>query len=519
MTPSDFADSTGPADARLVVRTAAGSVRGRQEAGLTVFRGIPFAAPPLGDARFQAPRPPVPWSGVRDAYAFGPPPPQQADFSGLFDVPGAASGDDWLTANVWTPDPDTAARRPVMVWIYGGAFKIGQADSPGYDAQHIARDGDVVVVSLNYRIGIEGFTHIEGAPANRGLLDQVAALEWVRENIAGFGGDPDQVTIFGESAGAGSVAALLAMPSARGLFRRAIAQSASGGYYSTGLARDIGQTIAAQIGLHATVADLASVDPRKLPEAAAALGPATPGAHRWGQLTPFVALTPFAPEVDGEVLPETPFAALAAGKARDIELIAGHNAREYRLFLLLAGMLGKVSEEQATAVLRLLAPGGENGELAYRAAYPEAGPDELFERAASDWLFRMPSLRLAQAQAQAGGKAHLYELTWPAPAKGGVFGACHGLDVPLLFGTFDADFGSVLFGGEEVPQEAKELSTWLRAAWTRFARTGDPGWPAYDGQQRLAQVLGGTPEVKQYPEEASRALWAEWEFAPLPLLH
>ncbi|MDX3530413.1 carboxylesterase family protein [Streptomyces sp. ID05-39B] len=505
------------ADAEPVVRTAAGAVRGRREDGLDVFRGIPFAAPPVGQARFQAPLPPQQWEGVRDAHAFGPPPPQEPGIQGPTGALDGPTGDDWLTVNVWTPDPAPAEARPVMVWIYGGAYKLGHAGSPGYDARHIARAGDLVVVSFNYRVGIEGFARMEGAPANRGLLDQVAALEWVRDNIAEFGGDPGRVTVFGESAGAGSVAALLAMPAARGLFGRAIAQSVPGTYFSDELARDLAAAIAAEAGLRPTAADLATVDPRALTEAGTALA-AKMGERvdRWGQVAPTV--TPFSPVVDGEVLPVTPWQALAAGAGRDVELIVGHNAQEYRLFVALAGLLGEVTEEQATSVLRLFGPGGgEAGERAYREACPDAGPGELFERVQSDWLFRMPSLHLAEAQVAGGGRAHVYELTWPAPGMGGALGACHGLDIPLLFGTYDADLGNLLFAGAEVTEEARTLSARMRASWTAFARTGEPGWPAYDTGKRLVQILDAEPQVRPYPDETARLLWEGHDFPPLPL--
>jgi para-nitrobenzyl esterase len=504
------ADEPGP-----VVRTAAGAVRGRREDGLAVFRGIPFAEPPVGQARFRAPRPARAWDGTREAYAFGPPPPQEAGLQGRTGFLDRSLGDDWLTVNVWTPDPDPAARRPVMVWIYGGAYKLGHAGSPGYDARHIARDGDLVVVTFNYRVGIEGFARIEGAPANRGLLDQVAALEWVRDNIEAFGGDPEQVTVFGESAGAGSVAALLAMPSAAGLFRRAIAQSVPGTYFSDELARDLATALAAEAGLRPTAADLSTVDPRQLTDAGQALSAKMlQYQDRWGQVAPTV--TPFSPVVDGEVLPTTPWRALAAGAGRDIELITGHNREEYQLFLVLGGMLGKITDEQVTGALRLFAP-GPDGEAAYRAAFPDATPDELYERIQSDWLFRMPSLHLAEAQVSGGGRAYAYELTWPAPGSGGVLRACHGLDIPLVFGTFAADLGTLLFAGAEPGPEAEALSSRFRRSWTTFARTGDPGWPAYDTERRLVQVLDAEPTVTAYPEEASRRIWEGYEFPPLPL--
>ncbi|MEU1046033.1 carboxylesterase family protein [Streptomyces sp. NPDC005897] len=505
----------GPAESvEPVVRTSSGAVRGRTEDGLAVFRGIPFAQPPVGDGRFAAPRRPRPWDGIRDAYAFGPPPPQDLGAAGTAGSPDVPGGEDWLTVNVWTPAPDPAAHRPVMVWIHGGAYKMGHSGNPAYDARRIAADGDLVVVTLNYRLGMEGFAHIEGAPANRGLLDQVAALVWVQENIAAFGGDPDQVTIFGESAGAGSVAALLAMPRAAGLFRRAVAQSVPGTFFSTALAADIGTALAAELGLRPTVEDLADLTPDQLVKAGQALAPKMPGqVARWGQAAP--TITPYAPVVDGEFLPVTPWQALASGAARDVELIAGHNRDENRLFTLMAGKLGEIGEDRASAALRLYAPGGE---AAYRAAFPVASANDLYEHVQTDWLFAMPSLHLAEAHLAGGGRAHVYELTWPAPAFGGDLGACHALDIPLLFGTFRADLALLQFGDAEPSQEALALSSGFRAAWTAFARTGDPGWPAYDTRQRLVRVLDTESTVAPYPEETSRRLWEGYEFAPLPLV-
>ena len=198
------------------VRLDSGSVRGRTEDGLAVFRGMPFARPPVGELRLAAPMPVDPWEGVRETVAFGPPPPQ----SRVMGAPAAQDTDgDWLTVNVWSPDLG-AARLPVMVWIHGGGYVYGWSGDPLFDGATLARDG-VVVVTFNYRLGAEGFGHFPGAPANRGLLDQVAALRWVQDNIAAFGGDPGRVTVFGESSGAGCIAALMAMPRAAGLFRRA----------------------------------------------------------------------------------------------------------------------------------------------------------------------------------------------------------------------------------------------------------------------------------------------------------
>ncbi|WP_019927853.1 carboxylesterase/lipase family protein [Nocardia sp. BMG111209] len=496
------------------VRTTAGTVRGRREDDLVVFRGIPFAQPPVGELRFAAPRPARRWDGVREAFAFGPPPPQDIVVPGRTGgLSGVATGDDWLTVNVWTPQPDPAAHRPVLVWIYGGAYKLGFAGSPGYDAQHLTRAGDHVVVSFNYRVGMEGFAHFAGAPANRGLLDQVAALEWVRDNITAFGGDPDRVTVFGESAGAGSLAALLAMPRAKNLFRQAILQSPPGTFHSDDLGRDIGAALAAGRGLRATADDLATVDPHELVGAAAGLT-ADLGwdRTRWGAVAD--TITPYSPVVDGDVLPTDPWTALSAGSARDVRIILGHNRNESRLFLFLGGALPGIDDTRADAALRTFGPGADP-EQTYRAAHPDAAPEQLLEYVHSDWLFRMPALHLIQAQRSAGGTAYGYEIAWPAPGNAAL-GACHGLDGPLVFGTLTAHLGPLLFGPEP-SAETRTQSARIQRAWTDFAATGDPGWPAYD-TRGLFRVFDTEPTVTPYPEAASEKLWATHKFAALPLL-
>ncbi|MFG2873559.1 carboxylesterase/lipase family protein [Streptomyces sp. NPDC048337] len=502
-------DPSGP---QPEVRVAAGVLRGCREAGVAVFRGIPFAEPPVGALRFAAPRPARGWDGVREAVSYGPPPPQGGHF-GMDELAKDAVGDDWLTVNVWSPEPGPGAGLPVMVWIQGGAYTIGMSGLPEYDGGRLAREG-VVVVTFNYRVGLEGFGQFEGAPANRGLLDQIAALEWVRDNIRAFGGDPDRVTVFGQSAGAGSVAALLAVPRAAGLFGRAVAQSAQGTFFSPELAADIAAACAAELGLKPTVADLSAVDPVRLSAAGDAVGAAMGRwAERWGRVAH--RSIPFSPVVDGDVLPVTPWQALADGAGRDIDLLVGHTRDEQRLLTALDGLLGQVTGEQAAAALDVFAP-GLDGVRRYLDAFPGAGPDELYELVHSDWLFRMPSLHLAQAQTAAGGRAHVYELTWPAPGMGGVLGACHGLDVPLVFGNLDRGQPALLIGEEPSP-EAEALSARMRTAWTAFAAYGDPGWPAYDTERRLVQLFADRPAVTAYPEESSRLIWQDHGFPVLPL--
>jgi para-nitrobenzyl esterase len=499
------------AGARPEVRVVAGTVRGSTETGVAVFRGIPFAEPPVGALRFAAPRSVPGWDGVRDAVAYGPPPPQAGAFG--MDALAKDAADDWLTINVWSPEPGPGAGLPVMVWIQGGAYAIGMSSLPEYDGARLAREGGVVVVTFNYRVGVEGFAQIEGAPANRGLLDQVAALRWVRDNIRAFGGDPGLVTVFGESAGGGSVAALLAMPRAAGLFGRAVAQSVPGTFFTPELAADIAAAFAAELGLRPTVADLSAVAPARLATAGDAVtAKIGQWARPWGQAAR--RSIPFAPVVDGDVLPRTPWQALADGAGRDIDLLAGHTRDEQRLFTAIEGLLGEVTPEQAATALEAFAP-GPDGARRYRDSFPAAGPDELYELVNSDWLFRMPSLHLAHAQAAAGGRAHLFELTWPAPGMGGAFGACHGLDVPLVFGNLSSGRPAVLIGAAP---EAEELSAGIRAAWTAFATHGDPGWPAYDTGRRLTQLFDIPSAVTAYPEETSRLIWQDHTFSALPLL-
>ncbi|MDX3537333.1 carboxylesterase family protein [Streptomyces sp. MB09-01] len=496
------------------VRVTAGTLRGAREEGVAVFRGIPFAEPPVGPLRFAAPRPVRGWDGVRPAVSYGPPPPQGGHF-GMDALARAAVGDDWLTVNVWSPEPGPGAGLPVLVWIQGGAYSIGMSGLPEYDGGRLARDGGVVVVTFNYRVGLEGFGQIEGAPANRGLLDQIAALEWVRDNIRAFGGDPGRVTVFGQSAGGGSVAALLAMPRAAGLFGRAVAQSVQGTFFSPELAADIAAACAAELGLRPTSADLAGVDPARLPAAGDAVGAKTDRwADRWGPVAH--RAIPFSPVVDGDILPVTPWQALAEGAGRGIELLVGHTRDETRLLTALDGLLGQVTAEQAQTALHVFGP-GQDAAHRYREAFPAAGPDELYELVGSDWLFRMPSLHLAQAQTAGGGRAHVYELTWSAPGMGGALGACHGLDVPLVFGNLDRGQPAVLIGESPFP-EAEELSARMRGAWTAFAAHGDPGWPAYDTGQRLVQLFDTRPALAAYPEEASRLIWQDHAFPALPLL-
>ncbi|WP_225730031.1 MULTISPECIES: carboxylesterase/lipase family protein [unclassified Nocardia] len=468
----------------IEIRTVAGIVRGRRENTVAVFRGIPYARPPFGARRFAAPAPVLPWDGVRDALEFGPPVPQ-AD---------SVSGGNCLTVNVWSPEPG-AAGLPVLVWIHGGRYLEGTSSNPHCDGATLAASG-AVLVSMNYRTGVEGFAHIAGAPDNRGILDQAAALRWVRDNIAAFGGDPGNVTVFGQSAGAGCIAALLAMPMVAGLFRRAIVQSLPGTYFSPRLAASISAAIAARLGVRATVAELARIPPGPLIAATHAILDRMPEfVDSWGPmaLTP----TPFSPVVDGEVLPRAPWRALAEGAAHDVDLLIGHTRDEYRLFV------GEPTDERITTALQRMTPATGD----YRATYPEATPRQLYELVNADWLFRMPTLHLARA---AGGRARLYELRWSFHREQG---ASHSLDVLLVFGTLGAD--EVRAHPSALPNAAAEITGVahrMRTDWLTFAATGEPGWAPYDPETRITRVYDTEPTIGRYPEERSRRLWDAHRF-------
>ncbi|WP_316527588.1 carboxylesterase/lipase family protein [Kitasatospora brasiliensis] len=497
--------------AQPVVRTTEGLVRGRWEQrraqeppqgrGLAVFRGIRYARPPVGALRFAAPAEPEPWDGVREAAAFGPVVPQSGPMPAESTESAESSeGTDWLTLNVCTPDPGSAGL-PVLVWIHGGGFISGTSGDPLYDPTVLASAG-LVVVSVNYRVGAEGFMLLAGAPANRAFLDQLAALRWVRRNIARFGGDPARVTVAGQSAGAGSVAALLAMDAARGLFRRAVAHTVPGNHCTPALAAEVTAELAKLLGTAPTAAALAEVRPRRLAAAVTELGAALPEhLGRWGRLAQTGIAT--VPVVDGEVLPGSPWSAVTDG---GVDLLVGHTRDEFRLFSVLSGRHGGFSEEEARLALELFAPPGA-GPDAYRAALRGATPSELVEAVHSDALFRVPSLRLAEANAAAGGSSYLFELALPAPALGGVLGACHGLDVPLAFGTLGSPTGRQFLGDPPAP-EAVLVSTELRQAWVRFATTGDPGWPAFDPDRQLTRVLDARSETVRYPEQTASRIWA-----------
>ncbi|MBB4685572.1 carboxylesterase/lipase family protein [Amycolatopsis jiangsuensis] len=487
-----------------IVTTKYGDVRGRVSgSGVLTFQGIPYAAAPVGPNRFQPPQPPESWSAPRDATEYGPTAPQaevpeDGPFADL-SPRSVVSGDDYLNLNVWTAD--LGGRSPVMVFVHGGSFTSGSGSISGYDGTRFARDG-VVLVTINYRLGADGFLWFGDGIPNLGLLDQIAALTWVRDNISGFGGDPGNVTVFGESAGAMSVCSLLTMPTAEGLFHRAIAESGAGhSTISPATARLVGNRLAALLGVEPTREAIAEVAVPRLIAAQTQLAQeitAKPKTRLWGDVAR--NLMPFEPIVDGELLPGPPIERIAAGVGAQVEVLIGTNSEEARLFLIPTGAVDKITGlvVQAAAVRYGLPP--LRGAARYRANRPGATPGDLLSAIATDWYYWIPALRLAEAHPG----THVYEFAWRSPAFGDKLGACHALELPFVFDNLD-DRAFSPFIGENPPQQVADA---MHKAWIDFATSGDPGWPAYTAEHRVAMRFDTASAITVDDRADERALWS-----------
>ncbi len=491
-----------------VVKTRSGEVRGSVANGVYTFKGIPYAAPPFGVNRLRPPQPVVPWSGVRDALTFGPKAPQPPYPPGIeqFIPPELTSpGEDCLTLNIWSPDLGSAGL-PVMVWIAGGLFEYhGTGASPWYDGSRFARDG-IVCVTINYRVGAEGFLYLGAGNANRGLLDQIAALHWVRENIAAFGGDPGNVTIFGESAGGMSVGTLLAVPRAEGLFRHAISESGSAHHVTSAvIAQRITQYLAEKLGVAATREALAAVPLDRLLVAQEELKAEVdthPDPERWGEVT--VNLLPFEPVIDGEILPARPIDRIVAGASAGVDVMVGTNTEEWRLMLVPSGVIEHITNEALAGAVAAYGLPVETTLATYRSAQPNASPGDLLATIQGDWYWRIPTIRVAEAHAKNSSATYMYEFAWRSPAFDGRLGACHGVEIPFVFDTLGNGTESLL--GPNPPQRLADI---MHTAWVAFATSGDSGWPRYDLKRRATMHFDTTSEVVDDPRGAVRALWED----------
>jgi len=496
----------------LVVETEQGRVRGDHRRGAYRYRGIPYAAAPVGDRRFAPPAPAEGWAGIRAATGRFPVAPQPADgMSQLLGVgvPPVHSEAECLTLHVWTPAPD-GARRPVLVWLHGGAFVTGSGTIPWYDGANLTLR-DVVVVTVNYRLGILGFLHLAdlggeayAGSGNAGVLDQAAALGWVHDNIAAFGGDPHNVTIFGESAGGMSVGTQLALPASTGLFHRAIAQSgAASNISSADRATGIADKALEELGLdRSQLSRLRDVPVDALVAAQVKL------TASYG----LVNGLPFQPVHDGATLPLAPLDAVADGSARGIDLIAGSNRDEMRIFVAMTPALQAADDTVVLARLRRLAGDHADAVLAaYRRLLPGADASSLFEAIGTDAIFRIPAMRLAAEQA-GHGSARVYEFHFASTSMGGMMGATHALEVPFVFDNLDAPGAAFLTG--EPDEVMRALATTMADAWCAFARNGIPSatslpeWPTYDRPGRPTLVVDAESMIVDDPAGAVSDAWS-----------
>jgi para-nitrobenzyl esterase len=496
---------------RVIVRTSAGAVRGETVDGVHSFKGIPYAADPAGERRFLPPRPAPPWARVRDARAYGPTAPQPAAPPWRLDTGSAVpESESCLVLNVWTASQD--GTRPVLVWLHGGGFSTGSGSQPWYDGSALARRDDVVVVTLNHRLGLLGFLDLGSVAGplyedagHAGLLDLVAALTWVRDEIASFGGDPARVTIFGESGGGGKVLALLAMPAAAGLFSGAIVQS---GAFLDGpgergqepaVAADLAREVVERLGgveavLAAPVERLVGVQV------------AIEGRHRPGS----GGVMPFCPIVDGRVLPDHPLDALAAGASAEVPLVLGTNRHETTLFLWFGDEafredpLGWEPADDAVPA-RLAGYVGDRLErlvATYRELRPGITNRDLTIAISTDNL-RMSAVRLAEAKLEGGtAPVYVYRFDWESPLHGGALGATHALEIPFVFDTTERRAASRDGAGR------KALAASMSDAWVRFA-SGVAPWTPYTLDRRETMLFGTTSRIVADPDREERLAWLE----------
>ena len=477
------------------VSTEAGVLRGAGEGPVTVFRGIPFAAPPVGLLRFAPPTEVEPWDGVRAATEFGPSPMQNIDPLSMV-VPGAERyyytpssaqfSEDCLYLNVCTPAAD-GKKRPVMVWIHGSGFVTGSGSGEWFDGTNLVTKNDVVLVSINYRLGILGYLYLgdfDPSLSNPGLRDQATALRWVRRNIERFGGDPDNVTVFGQSAGGMAVASLMVSPLGVGLFDRAIVQSGNASsFVSKERAQSTTRAVidALQLGPGDEVEQLREVSTLRLFEVQRTL------ASR------------FFPTMDGNSLAIDPLAEVRGGNAANVPLLIGTTAEELKLFHLLGFPVPEDGFDLEGALRGFFggAPAGVAAEAAqlYRSSSP-GGAGQLWDLATSDAGFVLPARDLADAHAAAGRASYLFEFAIKSTAFGGIVGAAHEVDVPFVFDALHKPGVDGLLGTELVSDPAAQsLAAEVGAAWTTFARTGSPAsasigeWPRYEARDRATVIL------------------------------
>lgn len=492
---------------QTVVSTTYGKLQGYFDGRCLLFAGIPYAAPPTTERRFRPPEPPAPWTGIRDATHFGPIQPQSPSrFEKFYGPDPQRQSEDSLLLNVWTPAVD-GAPRPVFMFIHGGAFVSGSGSLPMYHGEAFAARHDLVAVTLNYRLAEAGslyLGHLDARYAtsgNTGLLDQMAALAWIRDNIAVFGGDPGNVTICGQSAGGHAVLALMTAPTAAGLFHRAISQS---------LARltplrnmDAALETSSRFLAHAKVRTVEELQKLSVDTLLATRG------HMMRTTPPWQ--TPWGTLVDNVVLPEQPLAAAAAGRLAAVPLLIGACREDYRPYPSL--LPPDVVPQDTAAVARLFDNLGIDGDRLVRAYGEWRGvitPTDLFVAAMGDYTFRQPAIKVAERHAPYQ-PTFMYDFLWASPVQHGAIGAGHTVDIPFALHTLWTPHTPYHLGDD--PSVA--LADQMHAAWSTFARTGRPAtaalpnWPPYNAGERATMAFDISPALLFDPESARRLYWAE----------
>ncbi|KKM89768.1 hypothetical protein LCGC14_1245360 [marine sediment metagenome] len=490
-----------------IVETTCGKVRGYGRRGVMKFKGIPYASPPVESLRFKPPSPVESWEGVRDTLEYSPISPQPS--SSLENMFGEARKQDeatCLTLNIWTQAIDDK-KRPVMFFIHGGAFLTGNGGS--LDGSRLVLRGDVVVVSINYRLGVLGFLYmpeIHDTTANIGLLDMVAALKWTIENISKFGGNPQDITIFGESAGASAVACLLAMPSAKGLFQKAILQSTAArkNRFTVESGKKIYESTIQKLGIKkGVIKALYKVPSEEIVKTQNTL-------ERVG-----VSKAMVGPVVDGIILPEHPLEAIRKGYAKDIKIFIGSNLDENKLWTMWNPKAFELTEEGLTKTVKKLMRAlkkNENKaeELLKVYRHSRKTPRDLEDAILTDYTFHISSIRIAEYQSQHQPNTFMYLFTWKSPLEGGKYGAMHILELPFVFGLMGDKAMGVY---PRRTQETQELSEKMMDAWISFARTGNPNHenipalPPYDLQTRATIVFDKDITIVEDPYSDERVVW------------
>lgn len=487
-----------------LVRTKLGLLRGTREGGAFVFRNVPYAAPPVGMQRFRRPEPPQAWTGERDATRHGPIPPQNrsrlAAAMGDFTL---AQDEDCLTLTIWTPKPD-GKPKPVLVWYHGGAFVSGAGSLDWYSGARLAEFGDIVVVGVNYRLGVLGFMHKPGvAEPNLSLRDQIAALEFVHANIAAFGGDPETVTVAGQSAGGLSVLALLALPAARKLFKRAIVQSAPFGRPLRSLESCLEP--AAKMEEYLGIKSSAQWADATVPDILAAQLKTMMHYAKFADVTP-----PFWPVADGELF-GADLAQSALAGAADRDVMIGYTKDESAAFFAKAPAVVEASDAQVEGRFRDFFGADARAAMAeYATRTGSASAVSLISAMVGDAALAAKSLGFCDALATMGKPAYVFRFDWAAP--GNPFGACHCIELPFMFDSLPSWNAPMLEGGDKAAMTG--LAAQMRDTWTAFVRTGNPNgahlpaWRRYEQNARETMLFDVPSRLAADP--AGRKIWRYW---------